>query len=198
MATAGWYMSSIELVAGYLAERARPTVFVPLALLIAETAWLAAPGAERTAASFGMCAIQALLIVLALRIWDDLQDRALDAVRHPDRVTVRARRVAPLVALGVVLAGGAVLSLRSATVPLARVAIVVVIVVGLVVWYKARPAEPSRLSSVILLAKYPVLAIALAPGLAELTPVRAGVAAATLYIIAVAYEYLEDRHRGIT
>jgi hypothetical protein len=74
----------------------------------------------------------------------------------------------------------------------------VVVLVGLVVWYKARPAEPSRLSSVILLAKYPALAIALAPGLGELTPVRAGVAAATLYIIAVAYEYLEDRHRGIT
>src|SRR5690242_9472627 len=117
-------MSSIELVAEYLAERARPTVFVPLALLIAETAWLAAPGAERTAASFGMCAIQALLIVLALRVWDDLQDRARDAVRHPDRVTVRARRVAPLIALGVFLAVGAVLSLWFATVPLARVAIV--------------------------------------------------------------------------
>lgn len=191
-------MSSIELVAGYLAERARPTVFVPLALLIAETAWLAAPGGDRTAVSFGMCAIQALFSVLALRIWDDLQDRTRDTVRHPDRVTVRARRVAPLVALGVVLAVGAVLSLRSATVPVARVAIVVVVVVGLVAWYKARPAEPTRLSSVVLLAKYPALAIALAPGLGDLAPVRAGIAAGTLYIIAVAYEYLEDRHRGIT
>ena len=191
-------MSSIELVATYLAERARPTVFVPLALLIAETAWLAAPGTERTAASFALCATQALLLVMALRIWDDLQDRARDAGRHPDRITVRAQRVAPLAALAAALAVCGGLSLIFSTAPLARVAIVVAIVVGLVVWYHARPAEPSHLSGVVLLAKYPALAIALAPGLDELAPMRAGAAAIALYAITVTYEYLEDRHGGIT
>jgi 4-hydroxybenzoate polyprenyltransferase len=190
-------MSSIELVTAYLAERARPTVFVPLALLIAETAWLAAPGTESTAASFGMCAMQALLLIMALRIWDDLQDRARDAAPHPNRVAVRARHVAPLVAFGVALAVGGVVSLVFASVPAARLAVVVAIAAGLAVWYHARPAEPSRLSGAVLLAKYPALAIALAPGLDDLSPLRAGAATGTLYLVAFTYEYLEDRHRGI-
>ncbi|HWJ15729.1 MAG TPA: hypothetical protein VNS10_18445 [Gemmatimonadaceae bacterium] len=190
-------MSSIDLVAGYLAERARPTVFVPLAALIAETAWLAAPGAPRSAASFGLCAIQALLLVMALRVWDDLQDRARDAVRHPERMTVRAHRTGPLIVLAVLLAVCGALLLTTATVPLARVAILGSIGLGLIVWYHARPEEPSRLSGIVLLAKYPALAIALAPGLGELTPVRAACAAGVLYLVACTYEYLEDRHRGI-
>ena len=191
-------MSSIDLVAGYLAERARPALFIPLALLIAETAWLAAPGTERSVPRFALCAAQAFLLVLALRIWDDLQDRVGDAARHPDRVAVRARRIGPLVALAVVLAAVGAFSLLTATVPLVRCAIVTTIAALLVVWYHARPAEPSRLSAAVLLTKYPALAIALAPGLGELAPIRAGAAAGTLYAIACTYEYLEDRHRGIT
>jgi 4-hydroxybenzoate polyprenyltransferase len=191
-------MSSIDLVTGYLAERARPTVFVPLAALIAASAWLAAPVASRSAASFGLCAIQALLLVLALRVWDDLQDRARDAARHPDRVTVRARRTGPLIGLAVLLTACGALLLTAATVPMARIAILASIGLGLVVWYRARPAEPSRLSSVVLLVKYPALAIALAPGLGELTPMRAVAAAGVLYLIACTYEYLEDRQRGIS
>jgi len=192
------YMSSIELVAGYLAERARPTVFVPLALLIAETAWVAAPGPARSAAGFAMCATQALLIVLALRVWDDLQDRRRDAARHLGRITVRARRVAPLVGLSVVLAAGGAASLLGATIPRVRIAILVAIVLGLIVWYRTRPMEPSRLGGFVLLVKYPVLAIALAPGLGALSPTRAAAATGTLYVIACTYEYLEDRFRGIS
>jgi 4-hydroxybenzoate polyprenyltransferase len=191
-------MSSTELVARYLAERARPAVFVPLALLIAETAWLAAPGTERDIASFGTCAMQALLLVLALRIWDDLQDRARDAARHPERVAVRARRTAPLVALGAALALGGALSLVGGSVPLSRVGILVATVVGLAVWYRARPSKPSRLAGVVVLAKYPAIAIALAPGLGGLTALRAAAAAGTLYLIACTYEYLEDGSRGIS
>jgi 4-hydroxybenzoate polyprenyltransferase len=191
-------MSSTELVARYLAERARPAVFVPLALLIAETAWLAAPGAERNIASFGVCAVQALLLVLALRIWDDLQDRARDATRHPERIAVRARRTAPLFVCAASLGFGGALSLVGDTVPLARIAILVTTVLGLFVWYRARPSEPSRLAGIVVLAKYPAIAIALAPGLGELTAVRAAAAAGSLYVIACTYEYLEDRSRGIS
>lgn len=191
-------MSSIELVARYLAERARPSVFVPLALLIAETAWLAAPGTEQSVSAFGLCALQALLLVLALRVWDDVQDRTRDAARHPERASVRARHTAPFVALSLSFGAGGALLLLGATVPLMRVAILVTIVAGLLVWYHARPPEPSRLSGVVLLAKYPALSIAIAPGLGELTPVRATAAAALLYLVACTYEYLEDRYRGIS
>lgn len=191
-------MSSIELLAKYLGQRARPLVFVPLAFLVAETAWLAAPGRNRTAAAFALCAAQALLLVLSLRVWDDVQDRARDAVRHPERMTVRARRTAPFTALSLSLAAMGVFPLLGATVPLARAAILATIGAVLLLWYRTRPAEPSRLSGAVLLAKYPALAIALAPGLGEVTPARATAAAGTLYVIACTYEYLEDRHRGIS
>lgn len=191
-------MSSTELVARYLGERARPMVFVPLALLIAETAWLAAPGTERTVGKFTVCAMQALVLVLALRIWDDLQDRARDAARHPGRITVRAQRTVPLVTFGAALALGGAMSLIADTVPRTRIAILVATVLGLFVWYRARPSEPSRLAGVVVLAKYPAIAIALAPGLGNLTAVRAAAAAGTLYLIACTYEYLEDRSRGIS
>ena len=191
-------MSSIELVGRYLAERGRPTVFVPLALLIAETAWLAGPVVERSAVSFGLCAMQALLLILALRVWDDVQDRPRDALAHPDRITVRVQRVGPLAGLSAVLAMVAGLSLVGATALAARIAILAAIVLGLLVWYRTRPVETSRLGAVVLLAKYPALAIALAPGLSDLAPMRAVAAAGTLYLIACAYELLEDRHRGIS
>lgn len=173
-------------------------MFVPLALLIAETAWLAAPGAERSAASFGLCAMQALLFVLALRVWDDMQDRSRDAVAHPDRITVRVRQVGPFVGLTAVLAMVAGLSLVGTTAALERITILAAIVLGLLMWYRTRPAETSRLGAIVLVAKYPALAIALAPGLGELTPLRATAAAGTLYLIACVYELLEDRHRGIS
>ena len=191
-------MSSIDLIARYLAERARLTLFVPLALAIALTAWVIAPGTEQTTASIARCAMQALLLVLALRIWDDLQDRGIDAVRHPNRIAVRARRTGPLIALSVALGGVGVASLWGTTVPLQRIAILAAIVLGLLAWYRARPAEPSRFGGVVLLAKYPVLAIALAPGLSESAPARTVAAAGTLYLVACTYEYLEDRHRGIS
>jgi 4-hydroxybenzoate polyprenyltransferase len=191
-------MSSIDLIAGYLVERARPSVFIPLAMLIAASAWVAAPGTPPSGTDFALCATEALLLVLALRVWDDLQDRARDAARHPDRVTVRARRVGPLVALAVLLAVCGALLLGTATSPAARIAIVGSIGLGLLVWYRVRPTEPSRLSGIVLLAKYPALAIALAPGLGELTPMRAAAAAGLLYLIVGTYEYLEDRPRGIS
>lgn len=193
-------MSSIELVANYLAERGRPAVFVPLALLIAASAWLAAPGTEESVADFVVCALQALLFVFAFRIWDDLEDRARDAVRHPDRVMVRARRTGPLAGVAVAFAVGGALSLIGGTVPVARLAILFALGVSLFIWYRARPSESSRLSGVVVLAKYPAIALALARRLDELTPERAAIVAGVLYLIACTYEYLDDRSpsRGIS
>jgi len=108
------------------------------------------------------------------------------------------QRVGPLVGLSAVLAMVAGLSLVGATALAARIAILAAIVLGLLVWYRTRPVETSRLGAVVLLAKYPALAIALAPGLSDLAPMRAVAAAGTLYLIACAYELLEDRHRGIS
>ena len=191
-------MSSTELVAGYLAERARPTLFVPLAFLVAGTAWLIAPGATLNALSFTICGAQALLFIFAFRIWDDLQDRRRDAMRDPDRVVVRAHSIAPLVWFAAALAAVGVTTLLETAVPLRRVGILGAVVLGLLVWYHARPAESSRLGSMVLLAKYPALAVILAPSLGEISPARAAISAGALYAIACTYEFLEDRSRGLS
>ena len=191
-------MSSTELVVEYLSERARPTVFVPLALLVAGAAWFVAPGAAWTALSFAVCGAQALILILALRVWDDLQDRHRDAMRDPDRVTVRAHSTAPLMWLGATLAAIGALMLLGADAPLRRVGILGAVVFGLLVWYRARPVEPSRLASMVLLVKYPALAVLLAPSLGEVSLVRAATSAGALYVIACTYEFLEDRSRGLS
>ena len=191
-------MSSTELVVGYLGERARPTVFVPLSLLVAGAALFMAPGAVWDTLDFAVCAARALLLILALRIWDDLQDRPRDAMRDPDRVTVRARSTAPLAWLGTALAAGAAMTLIGTAAPLRRISILGAVVLSLVVWYRARPAEPSRLASAVLLAKYPALAILLAPSLDDFSPARAAISAGVLYAIVCTYEFLEDRSRGMS
>jgi hypothetical protein len=189
-------MSSTELVAEYLAERARPAVFVPLALLVAGTGSFVAPGPSLDPLSFAIRAAQALLLILALRVWDDVQDRARDAMRHPRRVTVRARTLAPLVGLSAAFAATGALWLLQASVPLLRFTIFAAVGLGLLVWYRVRPARPSRIASAALLAKYPALAILLAPDLGDLSPIRAAIGAGALYAIACTYEFMEDRFRG--
>ena len=191
-------MSSTELVGAYLVERARLAMFVPLALLIAATAWLAAPRGDESVASFVARAAQAFLFVLAFRVWDDLEDRARDATRHPERVAVRANRPLPLVGLSVLLAATGLLSFFGTSTPTARLAILAGIALGLAAWYHVRPAEPSRLAGMVVLAKYPAIAIALAPGLGELSAERAAMAAGALYAVACMTEYVDDRSRGVS
>jgi hypothetical protein len=191
-------MSSTELVSAYLVERARLVLFVPLALLIAATAWLAAPRGDESVASFVARAAQAFLFVLAFRVWDDLEDRARDATWHPDRVAVRTKHTLPLVGLSALLAATGLLSLIGASAAMARLAILAAIALGLAAWYHARPAEPSRLAGMVVLAKYPAIAIALAPGLAELSAARAAIATGVLYVVACMSEYVDDRSRGVS
>jgi hypothetical protein len=192
-------MSLTELIVAYLAERARLTVFAPLAVLIAFTSWLAAPPGEASLVAFAGCATQALLLALAFRVWDDLEDRSRDAVRHPERVTVRAHRGAPLVGLALVFTAAGVLPLFGGTFVAARLAILACTAIGLAIWYAARPALPSRFGGLVVLAKYPAIAMALAPRLADVSIVRAGTCAVVLFVIVGLFELLDDRSlfRGI-
>src|SRR5262245_54182614 len=85
---------SNNLALAYLAERYRLVVFGPLAVVLALAGALAmapgtvAPPSVSLIASF----LIAFLLVLAFRIWDDLEDLGRDVIEHPDRITVRATR----------------------------------------------------------------------------------------------------------
>ena len=94
-------MSPLDIVRRYMIERYPARRFVVLALLLSGSGILAVPAAQRAdvTEAFGSAirgALVAWLIVLALRVWDDIEDRGHDALAHPDRITVRPEAAAPL------------------------------------------------------------------------------------------------------
>lgn len=166
-------MSKVDLVVRYLAERARLRLFLPLSLV------LAAIGRPTSLALFVGATASALLLVLAFRVWDDLEDRARDAWDHPDRVIVSTERTAPFVALGLALGAlGAVAS--------ARVAVLGAAAVALLLWYRLRGGEVQLFGGHVVLLKYPAIAFAVAPN-----PPRPIVLAA-LYLALCVYEAFDD------
>ena len=101
--------SSTDWIARYLRSRMPLARLVPLALFLAAVS-LVDP-IDRRLSTLGLRALVAFLLVVELRLWDDLEDRARDGALHPERVLVRAPGARPFVGLAVLLGlgGGAVL-----------------------------------------------------------------------------------------
>ena len=94
-------MSRTDLILVYLRERYPARRFAPLALLLGGIGILASPdlsqlSLEDAARAWARGTSLAYLLVLSFRVRDDLEDRDVDAVLHPERITVRAGRVSPL------------------------------------------------------------------------------------------------------
>lgn len=177
-------------LATYLCERFPPWPFFPLAAL------LAAPGVLSDAHAGGLGVASwlrialSLLLLLSLRLADDLADRGRDEREHPTRHTVRAdpsRAWRALQALA--LAGVAGLAVLPQA-PL-RVSCLLVLAGLLAAWYRWRPdrSEPRLLNALVVLLKYPAL-------VALLWPAREGAplmgALALSYGGALGYELAHD------
>src|SRR5262249_36544322 len=134
-------MSPIETMARYLAQRARLVVFVPLAAILAFVSGWSAPSA------FAITTVEALSLILAFRIWDDLEDRPRDAIEHPERVTVVAHHAWPLVLLAMLFAAAGLVATNA--MPIALVALL------LLAWYRVRPSKNGVMSGHVVLLKYP-------------------------------------------
>ena len=134
-------MSMFELIVAYLRERVRAHVLIPLALMLAFTGWLLAPAAGFDASEFLVATTQAFVLSLAFRVWDDLEDRNADRLRHPKRVMARSTRTAPFLVLVALLAVAGTTSLLHLSDPLARCIAVAIAVAVLSVWYSARRSE---------------------------------------------------------
>jgi heme O synthase-like polyprenyltransferase len=189
-------MSSAELIAAYLRQRVHARVFVPLVVLMAGAGWLLAPAAELDVRELSLAALRALVLVMMFRVWDDLEDRAVDLRRHRDRVMVSSGRFAPFVALMVALAILGVGSVSLLPEPAPRM-IALVIAAGVVcAWYGARPMEHWNpiVGGLVVLAKYPLIAYAVAPVLptSVLQP-RPFLVLLALYVLIYAYECVDDR-----
>jgi len=195
MATRGVSMSMLELIAAYLRERMRARVLVPLALVLALTGWLLVPGAGFDGTEFFVATTQAFVLSLAFRVWDDLEDRSADRLRHPNRVMARSTRTAPFLVLVALLAVAGMTSLLQLSDPLSRWIAVAIAVAVLSVWYSARRSENwNRVAGGhVVLAKYPLIAFAVAPTLPTASGfARSAVVLLGLYAVICAYEYIDD------
>ena len=188
-------MSAIELIVAYWRERARLRLLVPLSMLLALAGRWMVTGSSASVGALAFAALQALALVLAFRIWDDLEDRDADRVRHPTRVTVAARTVVPLYTLGLALSSAAVISLVAEPSALRRLAALAIATAVLSIWYGIRPGDGSRhaLAEHVLALKYPLFAYAVAPDLpSDLVTIRALGILAALYVLICVYEYADD------
>jgi 4-hydroxybenzoate polyprenyltransferase len=182
-------MSSRELIVRYVRERARLSVFVPLALVMAAMGgWTGGRvGGWTGTAGYALTALTALALVLAFRVWDDLEDRSRDAREHPSRVTVVADSVAPLVVVAFMLATLGLLLVVLGPRAGSRLGAVAIAVAVLGAWYRVRPASTRAVVNAhVVLLKYPLLAFAATPA----SP-PAG-ALVSLYLVLCAYEIVDD------
>jgi 4-hydroxybenzoate polyprenyltransferase len=188
-------MSMLELILAYLRQRMRARVLVPLALILALAGWLLAPAARFDAVAFVVVALEAFVLVLAFRVWDDLEDRIADRLRHPNRVMARSTRTAPFLVLVALLAVAGMTSLLLLSDPLSRWIAIAVAVATLSVWYSTRRSENWNRAAGehIVSLKYPLIAFAVAPTLPTASAfARSAIVLAGLYTVICIYEYVDD------
>lgn len=174
----------------WAASRLGPATFGPLALFVALAA--ASAGAAPTWTDAAAALGPALLALVALRLADDLADLPHDRGAHPERVLCRARPDALRAAAGAaaVLAGLAVALAALALGPGAAAALAAVVAGTAAALALLGGAGGRPVRQVALLAKYPALALALAP--AALDPARAALAPGVVLAAVVAHELLHD------
>lgn len=172
-------------VGAWARERFAAPRFALLACALTAAGWAGAawPGG----AAFAGRVLLALWLVGALRLWDDLADRARDRERHPERVLARAASPRPFaLALAAALAVG--LASLAWLAP-ARAAGFALLSAGLAAWY-ARGSRRPWPHALVLLAKYPALALLVGASSAATWP--RVTALSLLYLALVAYERATD------
>jgi hypothetical protein len=152
--------SADPLLWRYVRER----LFIPrMALLYVLLAGCGMAASVHTAPALCIVAALALLYLSALRLWDDLADRAHDRARHPQRVLARqARNAAFIVAVAILMVLlGALLYWHAGAI---RVEWLATAMLALALFYLAGvfwPAlRPLRMAAVLL--KYPAFVLVVA------------------------------------
>ena len=173
-----WFLERV--LAGSGAWRFPLLAVAIVAASIAGGPW---PGAADAVLRLGM----AYLLVVCLRLLDDLVDRASDRIHHPERSLARAASTGPYVA-------ALCLGLATALVTLhglapARAAGLVALLIALGSWYVI-PRQRPWIHALVLLAKYPALAALVGTEGAHTLPRVA--AMALLYVALVLHERATD------
>jgi hypothetical protein len=175
------------LVVAYARERLTPGRLLPAVSLVV-VATLAGKGWTGSDA-FAMDALLALALVIAFRIWDDLESRELDRTKHPDRVVVRASSTTPLVVISWVLATAALITIEDTrtTTSVVLLGIYIAVLAASYALRRLRTAAADR----ILLLKYGVFTLALI-GPPAAFGARGLLSAAAAFAAACVYEWWHD------
>ena len=183
-----------ELIASYLRERYRSRLFVPLALLLAITGMFAAGSRVDAPSAVIASVITCYLLVLAFRVWDDLEDRARDRRDHPERVLARSTSTLPWVVVLAVTFGTAVAIIATGAQSVQRILIIAAGTALILVWYRVRRSLHASplVGMAIIFAKYPLIAFVAAPPARPTPVVMTATSLAALYVVLGAYELIDD------
>ncbi len=177
-------------VIAYFVERFSPVIFVPAAVGVAAAVRVAGSASDASLFSGLVDSALALLLIAQFRLWDDLADREVDRLTHPERVLVRAERIGPYVTVCVVLAVVNLVAIAWRGGWLGT-GVLAALDASFVVWYAGRSSQRTVIGALWGLAKYSVFVIVMtarSPIFSHLLP-----AASAIYVAAVAYEILHDR-----
>jgi 4-hydroxybenzoate polyprenyltransferase len=195
MPTPGWCMRALSLLAAYLRQRTRLALLAPLSIVLALASCLFVAPWSASVRAVVIAALEALGLILAFRIWDDVEDRESDRVRHPDRVLVSASTTAPFQLLAFALALTSLLPLTTLAFAFRRLAAIGLATAMLAVWYGARSTDNRRhaLGEHILATKYPLIAYTVTPVLpaSAVTP-RLVAILLVVYALICACAYADD------
>jgi 4-hydroxybenzoate polyprenyltransferase len=173
----------------YWLDRFVLSPFVPAAMLLALAA-ASSYGSDPSGLVFAWFKfLPIVLLALAhYRLWDDLADRERDRRTHPERTLCNAPP-GPFIAIAVILP---IVKLWTASMWVGQSISVSLLALdaALLGYYALRPSRRTALSDALLLAKYPVLVLALALGARNPAPLLAAVVAT--YAAALAYEIWHD------
>lgn len=185
-----------RVVRSYAATRCRARVVVLLPIIILSAAWLMER--RRPDATMLLDYATACLVIVALRVMDDLADRPRDCPREPARIACQPGAAGPLFVLALLasLAAGSLLLASRSWPALVIVGVAYAMVAG---WYGIRdPLQASRLVNAhFVLAKYPLLVVALGVRSGFAWESEAGLAiwlpAMICYLALMLYELWDDR-----
>lgn len=168
-----------------------PRVYLPLAAFLCTAAAIGPPVFPWGSVAAAM--LPALLLLLQFRLLDDLADRHIDAVEHPDRVLPASDSITKFAWLVVIAA-----TVNSAIVvvfgTLLHLAVLVALNLVLLAWYgwlRAYLRHPLLHSHVVLL-KYPAFVFVLSGIIAAGSPAHPVYSMLVTYCALCIYEILHD------
>lgn len=166
-------------------ERFAHALFVPVAMTLVVASLV---GAEWPSLSgFALRTAGAWMTVLALRFWDDLEDRQRDAQSHPERMLTQIVNVRPymLIVEVLLLIAGLLILLAGG------VAWVWLILVGALMVFYRLEGQTRRGGDFVILLKYPILVLVLGGSFLPIS-----LAASALVLAAVCVDEVLQRRKS--